>query len=122
MGKHIIKVRQTLWVWLILFSLSPCVVKQIVFDLANMEYARPTNRAKATFSVGSCEYSQKDNSRSTCKSKAHLKTLIAPTVSSGKPYFIGRILGKGDGLNPRPKQCNSPPKYIVYRCWKIYAV
>lgn len=104
--------------WFVLFALSPCVVKEALFSIANVEYAKPTNKTKTTAPTSACQYSQNDNQQISVTRKATIGKRMEPVSVSVNPYFVARSIG----INAKYSKTfsgNSPPMYILYKRLKL---
>lgn len=115
---HIKKIRHIVLMWFVLFSLSPCTVKEALSQVVSTDYAKPLNKSKTIAPTTSCSYSQNDNQQISVVKKAKIYKEIGPvqvvnnlcfTVLSSKVYNDYSKTSSG----------NSPPKYILYKRLKI---
>lgn len=115
---HIKKIRHIVLMWFVLFSLSPCTVKEALSQVVSTDYAKPLNKSKTIAPTTSCSYSQNDNQQISVVKKAKIYKEIEPvqvvnnlcfTVLSSKVYNDYSKTSSG----------NSPPKYILYKRLKI---
>jgi len=115
---HIKKIRHIVLMWFVLFSLSPCTVKEALSQVVSTDYAKPLNKSKTIAPTSSCSYSQNDNQQISVVKKAKIYKEIEPvqvvnnlcfTVLSSKVYNDYSKTSSG----------NSPPKYILYKRLKI---
>jgi len=105
-------------VWLILFSLSPCPVKETWFLSLGTDYAQQGNKTKTTSSTTNCLYLQFKSQGTSSIYKAQ------PSSGQNEDYFLYTHL-----LSSQSVACNlpdlnialgsSPPKYILYKRWKM---
>src|SRR5690606_27881739 len=74
---HIKKFRHIVLMWFVLFSISPCTVKEALFYSVNTDYAKPLNKSKTPAPASSCSYSQNDNTQtSVVKNRKSTNALI----------------------------------------------
>jgi len=115
---HIKKIKHIVLMWFVLFSLSPCTVKEALSQVVSTDYAKPLNKSKTIAPTSSCSYSQNDNQQISVVKKAKIYKEIEPvqvvnnlcfTVLSSKVYNDYSKTSSG----------NSPPKYILYKRLKI---
>lgn len=104
--------------WLIVFSLAPCTVKEALFSSAGLDYSKPLNKSQTTTPGQQCQYIALSKS----STRAYLKTQPAGKRSfdhlAGKPYAEAarendRFTGHNYPLG------NSPPRYILYKRLKL---
>lgn len=115
---HIGNVKHIVLMWFVLFALSPCVVKEALFSVANVEYAKPTNKTKTTAPTNACQYSQNDNQQISVTRKANIGNHTEPADVSVNLFFVVRSIG----INTKYSKTfsgNSPPKYILYKRLKL---
>ncbi len=115
---HIKKFRHIVLMWLVLFSLSPCTVKEALFHSVNTDYAKPLNKSKTTTPTSSCSYSSTENLQISVVKKSEISKQIEPVNFFDNPFFT--ILS-ATVYNEYSKTSsgNSPPKYILYKRLKI---
>lgn len=115
---HIRNVRHILLMLFVLFALSPCVVKEAMFSLANAEYAKPLNMSKATAPTNSCQYSQNDRQQNSVVKQSDINKEIEPFNVSENLFFVVRST-KINNKYSKKSSGNSPPKYILYKRLKL---
>lgn len=100
-----------------LFSLSPCIVKEALFNVAPAGYAKPLNKSKTNSRTGSCLYSQVRQQISTGKEQKSKKQTESVDVYFNRNGVIRSF--KIQGKYSRTFSGNSPPKYILYKRLKL---
>lgn len=110
--------RHIVLMWFVLFSLSPCTVKEALFHSVNTDYAKPLNKSKTTVPTSSCSYSQNDNKQISVVKKSEISKQIEPVDVADKPYFAV-LSTKVYNDYSKTSSGNSPPKYILYKRLKI---
>lgn len=100
-----------------LFSLSPCTVKEILLHSVNTEYAKPLNKSKTT-QTNPCQFASNEHQQisSAQQSKINKKTEPADIVCN---YAFPSYAAKIDKNYSKTSTGNSPPKYILYKRLKI---
>ncbi len=106
--------------WFVLFALSPCVVKEAFFSLANAEYIKPINKTKSTAPTN-CHYSQKDNQQISITKETNINKQVEPVKISENLFFVVRST-KIKSKYSTNSLGNSPPKYILYKRLKLDVV
>lgn len=102
----------------ILFALSPCIVKEVLFGPAIVEYAKPLNKSKTTTQTNSCQYSQTENQQISVVKQTKINKQTEPVDFLASQPFVARsakILGKYS----KTFSGNSLPKYILYKRLKL---
>ena len=115
---HIKNMKHILLMWFALFALSPCVVKEVLFSVANAEYSKPLNKSKTTTPTNSCQYSQNDNQQISVVRKSNTNQEIEPFDVSENLFFVV-CSTKINGKYTKTSSGNSPPKYILYKRLKL---
>lgn len=105
-----------LWMWLVLFSLTPCTIKEIFFHAVDLDYAKPLNKSKT--STNSCSYSQIENRQNLGLKSSKIINRIIPFCFS-KNLNFALCSTKIFKDYSRISLGNSPPKYILYKRLKI---
>nr|WP_298005803.1 hypothetical protein [uncultured Flavobacterium sp.] len=114
---HIKKFRHIVLMWFVLFSISPCSVKEALFYSVNTDYAKPLNKSKTSAPASSCSYSQNDNTQTSVVKKSKVYKRIDPVNVSNNLYFA--VLSAKVYNDYSKTSGNSPPKYILYKRLKI---
>lgn len=115
---HIKKIRHIVLMWFVLFSLSPCTVKEALSQVVSMDYAKPLNKSKTIAPTSSCSYSQNDNQQISVVKKAKIYKEIEPVQVVNNLCFTV-LSSKGYNDYSKTSSGNSPPKYILYKRLKI---
>ena len=110
--------KHILLMWFALFALSPCVVKEVLFSVANAEYSKPLNKSKTITPTNSCQYSQNDNQRISVVKQSDTNKEIEPFDVSENLFFVVRST-KINSKYSKTSSGNSPPKYILYKRLKL---
>lgn len=118
---HIGNFRHILLMWFMLFSLSPCSVKETMLSTAHTSYAKPLNISKATATVGSCLYLQNKSQQISVAYKFTVDKQFEGVDFRGNQYF-DVYPAKVCSTYPKTSSGNSPPKYILYKRLKIAIV
>lgn len=117
-GNHIRNMRHIVLMWFILFALSPCVVKGVLFSVADAGYSKPLKKSKTTAPTSSCQYSQNDNQQISVVKQSDTNKEIEPYNVSGKLFFVVRSTKIKDKYS-NTYSGDSPPKYILYKRLKL---
>ncbi len=115
---HIRNTKHILLMWVVLFSLSPCIVKEALFSSASVGYAKPLNKSKTTAPTNSCQYSLNENQQVSVVKQSKINKQIEPTDFSEKRLFVIRST-KIHGNYSKTFSGNGPPKYILYKRLKL---
>lgn len=103
---------------LLLFALSPCVVKGGMLGASVIEQAKSLNKTRATTQVVSCQYTQTESQQVAGE---HYQQLIK--VLGGAGCFADSQYGfdivKSWNSYSKTFSGNSPPKYILYKRLKL---
>lgn len=78
---HIRVFRRIVLMWFILLSLSPCTVKEAVFNWVSIEYTKPLNKSKTTSSSGACTFSQRGNEQISPAKKSEVNQEVGSANS-----------------------------------------
>lgn len=103
---------------LMLFALSPCVVKGGWFGSVNVEYAKSLNKSKATTQANSCQYSRITDQLTSTVKQAKINNRKEPGGFSGDLCFEIRC-DKEYSKYSKTSSGSSPPKYILYKRLKL---
>lgn len=115
---HIKNFRHTVLMWFVLFSLSPCTVKEALSQVVSTDYAKPLNKSKTFAPTTSCSYSQNDNQQISVVKKAKINKEIESDQVVNNSCFVV-LSSKGYNDYSKTSSGNSPPKYILYKRLKI---
>lgn len=114
--KHIFK--HMLLMWFVLFSLSPCSVKEVVFKTLNNDFTKTLNKSKTGIPIGSCAYTQNANQSILVVKKSKFLKQLHCFVLSGN-LQPGRYYVCLYNHYSKTTSGNSPPMYILYKRLKI---
>src|SRR5690606_42154728 len=114
---HIKKFRHIVLMWFVLFSISPCTVKEALFYSVNTDYAKALNKSKTPAPASSCTYSQNDNTQTSVVKKSKVYERIERVNLSNNWYFA--VLSAKVSNENSKISGNSPPKYIFKNMQKI---
>ena len=117
-GNYIKNFRRIILMWFVLFSLSPCTVKEVFFTSINIDYSKPLNKSKTTTQTSSCAYSQNESQQISVVKKSKINKQIEPVDFTHNQYFAVHSV-KIDNDYSKTSSGNSPPKYILYKRLKI---
>lgn len=115
---HIKIFRHIALMWLVLFSLSPCKIKEVLLHSVNTDYAKPLNNSKTTTSSSSCSYSQNENQQISVVRKSEINKQAEPIYLFYNKYLAGNFTEIYNDYS-KTSSGNSPPKYILYKRLKI---
>ncbi len=115
---HIRHVQHIMWMGLILFSLSPCTVKQVLLNPVPIDYAQPLNKSKTTTQTNFCQYSPDENQRTPVVRQPGFSKPFEPVDFSVNQYFIAGA-AKAQVNYSKTFPDNSPPKYILFKRLRI---
>jgi hypothetical protein len=117
--EHYIKdFRYIVLICFILFSLSPCTLKEALSNSVNADYAKPLNKLKRTAPISSCTYSQNESLQISVVKKTKINKNIEPVDFLGNSNLEIRSAKFYDDYS-KTSSGNSPPKYILYKRLKI---
>jgi hypothetical protein len=115
---HIKYARHIALMLFVLFSLSPCTVKESLFHSVNWEYSKPLSKSRTTSQTSTCSYSQLEGQRIQVTAKSITNRQSEPDGLLVKIYFAPHP-AKGYKDYSKCSSGNSPPKYILYKRLKI---
>lgn len=113
--------RHILLMWFVLFSLSPCVVKEVLTSAANIDYVKPLTKTKASTRSNLCSYSLNMGLRISTVRKSKINQQIDP-VDLSRDQLLDLLSAKVLRHYTATFRGNSPPKYILYKRMKIDVV
>lgn len=115
---HIQSLKQITLILLVFFALSPCIVKGAWFEAVNLEYVKPSNKAKTNFQTSNCEFSQDKIQQIQVSVSPDLDFPFDETPFNFEAFFgnVNQSLSKTEIFLFRGK---SPPKYILYKRLKL---
>lgn len=102
----------------ILFSLSPCAVKEVVFSNLNIEYSQPFNKTKTTSSSSNCNYASSAVEQIFALKKSKIYQEKEAEIFAQNTAFKLLKLSP-QNVNSKNSSENSLPKYILYKRLKI---
>src|SRR5690606_18687595 len=117
-NNHIKIFRYIILIGFVLFSLSSCTLKKVVYQYINSDYTIPLNKSKTTTQTGNCSYSEEER----------LQTSIAKTVRNNKVNRLRDFLSKeyhefesskAQKNHSNTSSGNRPRQYILYKRSKI---
>src|SRR5690606_36621409 len=114
---HIKSITHMLLVGFVLFSLSPCTVKEAVSVSLKAAYAKPLNSSKTSVPVSSRALNFVYHEHVSIAKKTDYGKHIEPAVFYGNLCFQAPV--KIRSGYSKTFSGNSPPKYILYRRLKI---
>ncbi len=115
---HIKIFKPILLLGFVLFSLTPCTVKEVFLSSVNAEFANSLNKTKTTASISRCAYSQNENQQISVEKNSEIKKQIESVDFFDKPFFAV-LSTKVYNDYSKTSSGNSPPKYILYKRLKI---
>lgn len=115
---HIIKSKRVVLVWLVLFSLAPCTIKEVLFQSVNIAYSKPLNKSQTTSNA--CQFTSRENYRFSFAKYSGQCKHVEPND------FLDRLRFADQTVKPllahaKTFSGTSPPKYILYKRLKIDA-
>lgn len=113
---HIKNLKYLIWGWITFFALSPCMVKDLIFNIVDIEYNQPLNKSKTTISFNSCQYSQNDTQKTPVVKQSKINT--KPEKVEENHFVVVCCIGLNTN-NSKRTSGNSPPKYILYKRLKV---
>lgn len=111
--------KRTIWICVILFALSPCIVKKAVFGSVYANYTKPLNKSKTTTQINFCDNSQNQNLQNSTVKQTKISKQTEPVKCLVKQLFVVRS-AKVFGQYSKTFSGNSPPKYILYKRMKLH--
>ena len=102
----------------VLFSLSPCTVRDYLSAASETENAKPLNKNRTTSTAGSCTYFGLERQK-------HALGFTAERSDRKEPFYNRHRHAFAEGLTvfcsgfSYTTSGNSPPKYILYKRLKI---
>ena len=104
--------------WFVLFALTPCTVKEVLFSTLNLELPESLNKSKTTTSSNSCQYSQNKNQHVSFAKQTKINKKIDPIDFSKQKLFVAQSSPIKNNYS-KTFSGNSPPKYILFKRLKI---
>lgn len=118
---HIKIFKHIVFIWFVLFSLSSCTVKEVLFTSVNADYAKPLNQSKTTAPISSCSYSQNESNQISVVKTAEINKQVEPIDLLYNKYLAVNFTEINNDYS-KTSSGNSPPKYILYKRLKIAIV
>ncbi len=115
---HIKIFKAILLLGFVLFSLSPCTVKEVILSSVNAESANSLNKTKTTASISSCAYSHNENQLVSVEKNSKSNKQTEPVDIFDKPFSAVHST-KVCNKYSKTSLGHSPPKYILYKRLKI---
>jgi len=115
---HITIIKPLILTWFVLFSLSPCTVKEVFFNSVNTSYTKPLNKSRTTSQTSFCSYSQSDIQQISFVKKSKINKQVKPFYSTVN-HCSDLISPQDYNHYSKTSSGNSPPKYILYKRLKI---
>lgn len=112
--------RNLLLVWFLLFAVSPCFVKDTLFSVVEVPYAKPFHKTKTTSTTSFCQFTQKSNQVHSTFKQSDNQLGLEPLFTWENPMAV---IKSEKILSSYTKNFsgNSPPKYILYKRLKVVA-
>ena len=104
--------------WFVLFALTPCTVKEVLFSTLNLELPESLNKSKTTTSSNSCHYSHNKNQHVSFAKQTKINKKIDPIDFSKQKLFVAQSIHIKNNYS-QTFSGNSPPKYILFKRLKI---
>lgn len=120
-GIHIKNFRRIALVWFLLFSLSSCIVKKVLFHAVNVNYEKPLNKSRTTAPTSICSYLENDK-RQVSVAKISKESEEITTVIFFSHLYFATHTAKFHIDYSKTFSGSSPPKYILYKRLKIDVV
>lgn len=110
--------KSIIWIFLILFGLSPCIVKGAFLGILEIESTKTLNKSRAVAPVPACQVEQVNFLTVSIESEAESVNKTEPdfkpeiSKASFRPILVIEKYS-------RNFSCNSPPRYILFKRLKI---
>lgn len=111
--------RRIILMCFLVFSLSPCPVKEGLAHSVIADYSKPLNKTKTTNPISSCSYLQHIN-----QSIQRLKKVKTDRIEPFTLFvvsFVEQPVAKVCSICSTSFSVNSPPRYILYKRLKVDA-
>jgi hypothetical protein len=105
----------------VLFSLTPCRVKEILFSAVNIEYSKPLNNSKTTSQTNVCQYSPQAGHDISIAKESKFRQQTVPADFPARQRLAHSSVKVKD-KHSKSFSGNSPPRYILYKRLKIDTV
>ncbi|SMC75714.1 hypothetical protein [Pedobacter africanus] len=117
LSSHIRKYKRIAILWLIVFSLAPCTVKEAWLSTFDIDYSKPLNQSRTT--VGQqCQFTNAEQNTVSLVKKVRFNREPAFSDSLVKNDLVTAAEAI-DTRNLDSFSGNSPPKYILYKRLKL---
>lgn len=116
--KHINFFRHVLWMWFVLFALSPCAVKNVLSNSVNVQHTKPLNKSQTAAPATVCSYTQPESQQTSVVQVTKIDKQLKPTCFFGFLSFSALSV-KGVFTSSKKTSGSSLPKYILYKRLKI---
>lgn len=110
-------IKYSLFLCLILFSLTPCSVKEVFTNSFDVNYEKPLNKNRTTSNNSDCQFSTVSNREISVSQKKLINKNKEATS-----FLVGNNFDTKENFSeefPEKYAGNSPPKYILYKRWKV---
>ncbi|MCH5720364.1 hypothetical protein [Niabella hibiscisoli] len=115
--RHINKYQQIALLWLLVFALAPCTVKEAWFSVAGLDYTKPLNGSKTTATGQQCQHSHLSGRKIAVQQKTPIhKKSFSYDLAEQTYAVIAEETISPDFIYLR---ANSPPIYILYKRLKL---
>lgn len=106
--------------WLIIFALSPCTVKDLFFYSVNTANEKPLNKSRATPVISFCSISNQESLLVSAPKGTKTNKELEPLDLVDQSIFDQHAYRHFHHFS-KETFGNSPPKYILYKRLKIAA-
>ncbi|MFK8266983.1 hypothetical protein [Capnocytophaga cynodegmi] len=114
---HIKKAKFLFWGMFILFSLTPCTAKGILFDSAEISFFKPLHKNRTTAYSFQCQNLVVENQKTRTEYALNVfDNQENELFSSSEIFPLSEKIKKDFNQN----SVNAPPKYILFRCLRIH--
>ncbi len=117
-GHHMKNIRHVMLTWFVLFSLSPCTVKEAWFHSVGIEYTTSLNKSRTTTQTNACQYSSPADLYVSVVKQSKSNKQTEP-VDVAKNHPVTAHVVKIQRNSSKASSGSSPPKYILYKRLKI---
>lgn len=115
---HIKKVKFLFWGVFVLFSLTPCTAKGILFDSAEISFFKPLHKNRTTAFSFQCQNSVVEKQKSQIEFAFNVFGSQEHNSFCSTEIFTFEAKIKKEYFNQN--SANAPPKYILFRCLRIH--
>lgn len=117
-GLHTVYLKNTLTVLLVLFSLTPCIVKESALRTIEISYNKPLNKAKSTSDQIFCQSFDTETEQAEALPVKKINAKI-PAHSMSDPTPVSHSLCDHPVPENYDDHPSAPPKYILFKRLKI---